>query len=111
MKVSTKMSKPPTGEKTEAYDKHVRPLLARVLELCQEYDLPVVALVETDASDGGAYYVTSLQVDDAATPRMKIMARMIDTKSSNELFDVCRELIAHADGHPADEQTKPVKLN
>lgn len=61
------MSEETRGPREVAYDEHIAPLMAQVLEACKKHSIPMVASFELDFEEehGGALHCTSSLINDS----------------------------------------------
>lgn len=65
------------GPKEQAYDEHISPLMTKIIALCKEHGIPVVAKFQLDYDEEqeGPLYCTTSIVPDDADPCMHDMAK------------------------------------
>lgn len=63
----------------QMYDEQINPLMARIITICKEHNIPFVASFQlsADNEDDGPLYCTSCSLPDGSSDRMKEAADLI----------------------------------
>lgn len=71
--------KPPKPSRESIYDTQINPLMAQIIALCKEHDIPIVASFQYDdrQTPGAADFCTTVILPPDASDRLKLAEAMI----------------------------------